>query len=95
MATQFHDTDNHPFVLHGLEELNLRSELEEANLSYLLIAVNQDDAEIGRSKLSSRINRYVVPQSNVLNMDGDGGICSNTMFFHQRNQFRFRQVVRG
>lgn len=67
---------------------------EDKNLSYkttnLLITVHQNDAKSSWFKLSSGNNLYVISLANVVDVNGNRGVCPNTMFFHKSDEFRLR-----
>lgn len=60
---------------------------------YLLIAVYQNDTEGRRLKLPRRTHHlYVVPLTNVVNMDWYGCISAYAMLLHQRDELTLSEV---
>lgn len=61
----------------------------------LLISMHQDNSEIGRLQFSAANDGDVVSLADVVDVDGDAGIRSNAVLFHQSYQFGLSQVVWG
>ena len=48
-----------------------------------------------RNKLSTRIHHmHVLPLNDIVDMSGDGGICTDAILLHLRNQLSLRQIPR-
>ena len=60
----------------------------------LLISMHQDNSEIGRLQFSAANDGDVVSLADVVDVDGDAGIRSNAVLFHQSYQLGLSQVVR-
>lgn len=63
---------------------------------YILVAVDEDDAEgRGLQTSTSADNLYIIPLTDVVDMDRYGGVRANAVFLHQRYELTFRQIVWG
>lgn len=61
---------------------------------YLLVAVDEDDAECGGDKAPTRAYGHVVALADVVYVDGYGRVCADAVLLHQRDQLRLRQQIR-
>ena len=61
--------------------------------TYLLIAMNQHNAQRSRLQLPASNDIDVVPLTNVVDVDGDGGVGADAVLLHQADQFTLSQVV--
>ena len=55
--------------------------------------MNQDNSQRGRHQFSSCSDIDVVSLANVVDVNWNGGVSANSMFFHQGNQIGFGEVV--
>ncbi len=60
---------------------------------YLLVPVNQDNAQRGRDQLPAATDRHVVPQTDVVDVHGDRGVGADAVALHQRDQLGLGEVL--
>lgn len=60
-----------------------------------VVAMYQDNAQIGWLQLASILYCHIVPLADVVDVDGDTGISTNAMFLHEGDELGLGQVVRG
>ena len=64
-------------------------------MSDLLVAVHEDDAQRGGLQFTTPDDVDVVALTDVVDVDGDAGVRTDTVLFHERDQLSLSQVVRG
>ncbi len=57
--------------------------------------MNEDDPERGGLEFPPGRDLHVVPLTDVVDVDRDGGVRSDAVLLHQGDQLRLGQVVRG
>lgn len=70
-----------------------------SQLTYLVVAVDEDDAQVGRLQLAPSLHRHIVPLADVVDVDRDAGVSAwppdhnthttHTAHTHQHFQLHF------
>lgn len=57
------------------------------------VAADERDPELRRHELPAGLHRHVVALRDVVDVDRDGGVRSDPVLLHQRDELRFREVA--